>query len=255
MNSGRFAAAFVLLWLASTGTGLAGQVQSKFPPDSFTNLKVLPKNIDQRTLISTMRGFAMALGVRCNYCHVGEEGAPVQTFNFASDEKRTKRTARVMMDMVHHINEEHLQEVPDRPLPVVEVRCETCHRGLPRPRLIQDVLADALAAGGLDSVSRAYRALRERYYGTESYDFSERVLNEMARGLQQQQKSDQALALLKLNAEFFPNSAMVYAGMGEALRQKGDTAGALTQYRHALAIDSTFAPARQRINELTKEPR
>jgi len=35
----------------------------RFPPDSFTNLKVLPKNIDQRALLATMRGFAMALGV------------------------------------------------------------------------------------------------------------------------------------------------------------------------------------------------
>ncbi len=29
------------------------------------------------------------------------------------------------------------------------------------------------------------------------------------------------------------------------------TGGALAQYRHALAIDSTLAPARQRVNELT----
>jgi len=232
--------------LAAQGGG-----PGKFPPDSFTNLKVLPKNIDQRTLLATMRGFAMALGVRCNYCHVGEEGAPLSTYNFASDDKRTKRAARVMMHMVHHINEEHLQEVPERPQPVVEVRCETCHRGLSRPRLIQDVLDDAFAAGGVDSVTRAYRALRDRYYGTGSYDFSERVLNEMARGLQQKQQADPALALLKLNAEFYPNSAMVYVGMGEALRQKGDTAGALAQYRHALAIDSTFGPARQRLGELT----
>ncbi|HTR21724.1 MAG TPA: c-type cytochrome [Gemmatimonadales bacterium] len=245
-----FRALVALTCVASAS--LSAQVQSKFPPDSFTNLKVLPKNIDQRTLIATMRGFAMALGVRCNYCHVGEEGAPLQTFNFASDDKRTKRTARVMMDMVHHINAEHLQEVPDRPQPVVEVRCETCHRGLSRPRLIQDVLDDAFAAGGVDSVTRAYRALRDRYYGTGSYDFSERVLNEMARGLQQKQKPDQALALLRLNAEFFPNSAMVYAGMGEALRQQGDTAGALTQFRHALAIDSTLGMARQRVSELTR---
>jgi len=36
----------------------------RFPPDSFTNLKVLPKNIDQRALLATMRGFEMALGVR-----------------------------------------------------------------------------------------------------------------------------------------------------------------------------------------------
>ena len=84
--------------------GGTAAAQGKFPPDSFTNLKVLPKNIDQRTLISTMRGFAMALGVRCTYCHVGREGAPLDSLNFAKDDKRPKRVARVMLQMVHHIN-------------------------------------------------------------------------------------------------------------------------------------------------------
>src|SRR5215472_17907887 len=91
--------------------------QGKFPPDSFTNLKVLPKNITQRELITTMRGFALGLGVRCTYCHVGKEGQPLDSVNFKSDEKRTKRAARVMMHMVMHINEEHLADVPDRPMP------------------------------------------------------------------------------------------------------------------------------------------
>ena len=241
------AATLVLLAFAS----LSAQVQGKFPPDSFTNLKVLPKDIDQRTLLATMRGFTAALGVRCNYCHVGEEGQPLSTFNFASDDKRPKRVARVMLDMMHHINEEHLADVPDRPTPPLQVRCETCHRGLPRPRLLQDTLSDVLAAAGVDSAARTYRALRERYYGTGSYNFGERVLDEFARGLTPRQP-DQAIGLLQLNAEFYPNSAMVQTLIGEAYRQKGDTANALASYRNALALDSTFVPARQRINELTR---
>ena len=39
-------------------------------PDKFTNLQVLPKNISQSDLQTTMRGFAFALNVRCPYCHV-----------------------------------------------------------------------------------------------------------------------------------------------------------------------------------------
>src|SRR2546428_5181115 len=103
--------------------------QGHFPPDSFKNLKVLSKNIGQRALLDTMRGFALALGVRCVYCHVGKEGQPLDSVNFRSDDKRPKRVARVMMHMVMHINEEHLADVPDRPKPVVVVRCATCHRG------------------------------------------------------------------------------------------------------------------------------
>ena len=41
-------------------------------PDEFTNLKVLPEDIGKRDLVNIMRGFAGAIGKRCNYCHVGE---------------------------------------------------------------------------------------------------------------------------------------------------------------------------------------
>src|SRR5574341_238094 len=223
--------------------------QGRFPPDSFTNLKVLPKTIDQRTLLATMRGFTAALGVRCTYCHVGEEGQPLSTYNFAADDKRPKRVARVMLDMVHHINEEHLADVPDRPTPRLQVRCETCHRGLPRPKLLADTLSDVLAGAGVDSAARTYRALRERYYGSGSYDFGERVLNQFARDLPAAQ-ADQAIGLLRLNAEYFPNSANVQFLLGETFRAKGDTANALASYQKALALDSTMAPARQRIGQL-----
>ena len=164
------------------GAGRPAAAQGRFPPDSFTNLKVLPKDIDQRTLLSTMRGFASGLGVRCVYCHVGREDQPLDSVNFASDDKRPKRVARVMMHMVMHINGEHLREVTDRPMPIVEVRCATCHRGLPRPRLIDDELALVLGDSGLAATARRFRDLRQRYYGSGSYDFRETVLNQLARG-------------------------------------------------------------------------
>src|SRR5213593_3964012 len=85
----------LLMTLAALPPGASAQ--GRFPPDSFKNLKVLPKTIDQRTLINTMRGFAQSLGVRCVYCHVGREDQPLDSVNFAADDKRTKRTARVMM--------------------------------------------------------------------------------------------------------------------------------------------------------------
>jgi hypothetical protein len=40
--------------------------QGRFPPDSFTNLKVLPRDIPRDTLVNMMAGFTRALGVRCN---------------------------------------------------------------------------------------------------------------------------------------------------------------------------------------------
>src|SRR5262245_19404795 len=46
--------------------------------EKFKNLQVLPKDISEEQLNSTMNGFTRALGVRCAYCHVGEEGKPLR---------------------------------------------------------------------------------------------------------------------------------------------------------------------------------
>lgn len=241
--------------LVATGIALAlcrpVAAQGHFPPDSFTNLKVLPEDIPVRALIDTMRGFTAALGVRCPYCHVGREGQPLDSFNFASDDKRPKRVARVMLHMVMHINGEHLGEVPDRPQPVVVVRCMTCHRGVTRPRLLDDELRLVLADSGLDAAVRRYRDLRDRYYGSGAYDFREGVLDEVARGEARARRIDNAIGLLRLNAEFNPTSARVAYLLGEAYLQKGDTAAAVAGFRDALAKDSTLGPARRRLRALT----
>ena len=245
-----------VLVLAASAAALllpaGARAQGKFPPDSFTNLKVLPKNIDQRTLINTMRGFAQGLGVRCTYCHVApREDAPLDSIAFAKDDKRTKRVARVMMHMVMHINGEHLQEVPDRPKPLLEVRCATCHRGVARPRLLDDEMTLTLADSGLDAAVRRYRDLRQRYYGSGSYDFREGVLTEVARGEARAGRPDNAIGLLNLNAEFNPQSAAIAAALGDTYLVKGDTANAIANYRTSLSRDSTFGPARFRLRQLT----
>src|SRR5690348_14979615 len=248
----RRAVGFVVLLITLASTLRA---QGKFPPDSFTNLKVLPKNIGKQELIATMRGFALGLGVRCTYCHVGREGAPLDSLKFASDDKRTKRAARVMMDMVKHINEEHLADVPERPEPHVVVKCETCHRGVARPRLLADEIALYLADSGLAAAVRRYRDLRGRYYGSEAYDFRELPLVDLARTEARAGRSDNAIGLLQLSAEFFPNSGMTPAARGDVYLEKGDTTRALASYREALAKDSTMGMVRARLQQLSARPR
>lgn len=243
--------AFLFATAAALSLSPPAFAQGRFPPDSFKNLKVLSKSISQRALLDTMRGFAMALGVRCVYCHVGKEGQPLDSVNFASDDKRPKKVARVMMHMVMHINEEHLADVPDRPKPVVVVRCATCHRGIARPRLLDDDLALMLADSGLDATVARYRALRERYYGRGSYDFGEMVLNQLARGEQVAGRLDNAMGLLRLNAEFNPTSSQIPFLEAEVSLARGDTAAAVAGYRDALAKDSTNVAARRRLAALT----
>ena len=239
------------LAVMSTVLGSALPAQGKFPPDSFTNLKVLPKTIGKQELIATMRSFALGLGVRCTYCHVGREGAPLDSLKFAADDKRPKRVARVMLDMVNHINKEHLADVPERPEPHVVVSCETCHRGVARPRLLSDEIALYLADSGLTAALRRYRDLRGRYYGSAAYDFREFPLVELARSEARAGRAENAVGLLQLSAEFFPASGMTPAARGDIYLEKGDTTQALASYREALAKDSTMGPARMRIKQLT----
>lgn len=98
------------------------------PP--YKNLQVFPKDIAQADLVNNMKFFAQSLGVRCSHCHVGVEGQPLSSFDFASDDKVQKRTARAMLKMVHEINQEEfgVKEFKD-----VKVTCYTCHRGATKP--------------------------------------------------------------------------------------------------------------------------
>src|SRR4026207_1577271 len=95
-------------------------------PEKPKNLKVLPKNISHDELIATMKGFSKALGVRCNECHVTtSKGTPEHPdFDFASDAKPEKATARQMIKMVRAINSKCLSKMGDKKLD--QIHCVTC---------------------------------------------------------------------------------------------------------------------------------
>lgn len=114
LASGVFAAALALAASASAQPA-AGQAP---PPPK--NLQVLKAD----TYGPAMRAFTQALGVQCNYCHVMEP-----TRDMASDDKQTKKTARMMLQMVMHANEMIGAGVGKPAAEVVRVQCWTCHRG------------------------------------------------------------------------------------------------------------------------------
>jgi hypothetical protein len=232
---------------ACTAAPLAAQGRPPQGPDSLVNTLVIPHNTPVPQVLAMMRGFTSALGVRCDYCHVEREGGPP---NFPLDDKRTKRTARLMMRMVQLVNDSTLSRIPERPQPSVAVTCATCHRGLARPKPLADVVTETVTAAGLDSAVRAYRVLRDQYYGRASYDFGEGSLNTAAQALLALRRPEDALGVLRLNAEFFPNSAGVSGQMGEAYLAKADTANAIAMYRQALLRDPNDRLARQRLRAL-----
>ena len=115
---------------AGAAGGAAGQGRAGQPPAPPKNLQVLPKDISRQDLTAAMRAFTEALGVQCTHCHVTEPAR-----DFASDEKQTKKTARMMMQMTTHVNEMIGSGVGKPAAEVTRVQCGTCHRGkaIPEP--------------------------------------------------------------------------------------------------------------------------
>lgn len=127
-----FRAAVVSLGVAQS-LSLGAQ---QWTPPTPKNLQVLDKAISTRDLMSTMKGFTRGLGVRCQHCHVykGENPDDLNAFDFSSDEKTPKRTARTMLRMQSAINNDFLKGVGEpsadgKP----KVTCYSCHRGEKKP--------------------------------------------------------------------------------------------------------------------------
>ena len=230
-----------------------GAQPGKFPPDSLRGTQVIARTTPVMQVIGTMRNFTFDLGVRCQYCHVGEEGQPLDRFDFVKDEKRTKLVARQMMRMVQEINR-RLDSLPGRAAQGLQVTCNTCHRGTSRPVPLSALVADAAAAAGADSAVRAYRALRERYYGRDAFDFGEGSLNTAAFRLGRSNKFDEAFALLKLNEEFYPKSSPIAVFRGNITLMKADTSGAEAAFREALRRDPANQEAMGRLRAIGKQP-
>lgn len=212
-------------------------------PDDFENLKVLPEDIAKPELIKVMRDFAFALDARCETCHVGEAGQPLETFDFPSDEKATKKNARMMMRMVQDINNTTLAKLEDPSGERIKVRCVTCHRGQRRPALMKDVLAETMAEGGIDTTIAKYRELRENYYGSHTFDFAPGTLTGFAQDLAREQNFDDALALMDLNLEYNADNALLYYSIAEIYMMQGDRAKAVANMQKTLdmAPDSPWA--------------
>ena len=104
--------------------------QVRADASEFKNLQVLPSNIKHDDLIATMRGFARALGTRCDHCHLENPPGSKERFDYASDKKKEKTIARTMLRMTRAINDDYLVRVDPKGQ---KVACITCHLGHPEP--------------------------------------------------------------------------------------------------------------------------
>ncbi len=243
----------VLLVLTAAASVRAASAQARFEwPERAKNLKVLPKDTPREKLQATMVGFTRSLGVRCPFCHVGQEGQPLTSFDFVSDEKPTKNVARGMMKMVQDINKDlHKMKIPETNR--VEVQCITCHRGRPRPMMLSEELADVYQKAGIDSTVARYTMLRDRFYGAGSYDFSERSLSELGSSLMEKGRHDDAIRIFQLNLQQNPSSSFAYSSLADAYAAAGQKDLAIQNYEKAVQLEPRNREAEQKLKALRGE--
>ena len=133
---------FAISVAAAQSVQPAAPAEAPFAVPPYKNLQVFPKDISRQNLLANMKLFAQSLGVRCTYCHVGEEGKPLSTFDFASDAKEKKKIARDMLRMAHRLNTDLPGITGD---PSSRISCYTCHRGSTKPVVIPEGAPNTLA--------------------------------------------------------------------------------------------------------------
>ena len=228
----------------------AGGGQRAGGPPPITNLQILPKDSSREQVLTTMAAFTAALGVQCNYCHV-QEGRGGRN-DMAADDKPTKKAARGMMLFARELNAKLPEAVGKSADAATRVGCATCHRGVAIPKQLTDVVTDAAASGGSAAGLAKYKELRDKYYGGQSYDFSENGLLQIAQRANTASKPDDALAYLQANIEYYPKSSRSYQLMSQIKNAKGDKAGAIAALEKAIELDPNNAQAKTQLENLKK---
>lgn len=141
---------FVAFYVAAYTLFAQNNTQSKTAAQAFKNIQVL-KDVPADQLISSMQFISASLGVHCEHCHV--EGA------FDKDDKKPKKTARAMMQMMFAINQNNFEGHR-------EVTCYSCHRsalnpvGVPiiaaQPAPLKETPAPAMPSHSADDVLAKY---------------------------------------------------------------------------------------------------
>ena len=269
--------ATVALLICATGIAQAQDARGRGPAPAPRNLKVLPKDTTQQDVVALMQTFTRGLGVQCTYCH-SEQTAPLLSaeeqaaqaaappaagrgrgrgrggpqIDFASDEKRQKLTARVMLAMTNDINARLAAAIRKPAADIVRVECATCHRGVTNPQQLSDLLRQTMLGKGEGAAVVQYRELRQAYLNSGAYDFREPVLLDLGRESLASRKPDDALAWLQLNVEFFPRSVPSYIELSRAHLARRDRDAAISDLTKAIQIEPANVEAKRQLRLIQK---
>jgi len=200
-----------------------------------------PADIRPQDIMPLMQEIVQGLGVQCEYCHSAPRGSGLA--------EPKKDIARQMIAMTRDLNT-RVQTATGKPATeAAQVKCVTCHRGVPIPRQLSEIVSKTLREKGVTVAAEQYRDLHKQFYGRAAYDFGEDTLIGVAQPLASG-KPDDAIALLKLNLEYYPQSAKTYAAIGFAYTRKLDDPTAITYYEKAVELDPNNGVIRGQLEQL-----
>jgi polyisoprenoid-binding protein YceI len=111
------------------------------------------------------------------------------------------------------------------------------------------VVYDTIEKEGLQAAIQQYKALKQEQ--ADTYAFTPGQLNLVGRRLLQHGKNKEALEILKMNAELFPNMAEIGDSLGDAYLAVGDNENAIQTFKKSLAIDPADTSAAESLRTLS----
>jgi CubicO group peptidase (beta-lactamase class C family) len=120
-------------------------------------------------------------------------------------------------------------------------------------RIAPDMLVpfELLLAGKGEAALEGYRKLMQEK--TDNASISEQRLNGLGYSLMRRKKLPEAIAIFKLNVEFYPQAWNTYDSLGEAYMTNGDKELAIASYKKSLALNPQNANGAEMLKKLEKQ--
>jgi CubicO group peptidase (beta-lactamase class C family) len=120
------------------------------------------------------------------------------------------------------------------------------------PRDIAETLFNTVIEKDVQAAIKQYRELKETQ--KEAYDFGEPQLNGLGYRLMQMKRIKDAIEILKLNVEMFPQGFNTYDSLGEAYMENGDKNPAIQNYKRSLELNPKNTGAIEKLKKLEAAP-
>jgi tetratricopeptide (TPR) repeat protein len=107
---------------------------------------------------------------------------------------------------------------------------------------------ESLTAGSIGEALSMYRAIRTSDQSDQAV--AENSLNLLGYEFLRQNKVKEAIAIFRLNVEFYPNSSNVYDSLGEGLAANGEKEEAIRNYKKSLELNPNNKGAVEALKKL-----